>query len=66
VIASAATTGPAGAAATSRVGEVPGPSSTRLVVGTTAPMDVTRALLFRRPAAGGGALTQTTLDNHGR
>jgi hypothetical protein len=66
VIASAATTGPTGAAATSRVGEVPGPSSARLVVGTTAPMDVTRALLFRRPAAGGGALTQTTLDNHGR
>ena len=63
VIASA--TGPTGAAATSRVGEVPGPSSTRLVVGTTAPMDVTRAsLLFRRPAA--GALTQSTVTTPGR
>ena len=66
MIASAAATGPTGAAATSRVGDVPGQSSTRLVVGTTAPMDVARSLLFRRPAGGGGALTQTTLDNHGR
>jgi Putative zinc-finger len=56
VIASAASTGATGAAANSRVGEVPGPSS-RLVVGTTAPMDVSRGFLLRRPAA--GALTQS-------
>jgi hypothetical protein len=63
VIASAASTGPTGAAATSRVGDVPGPSD-RLVVGTTAPMDVTRGFLFRRPSA--GALTQTTVSNPAR
>ena len=50
VIASAASTGPTGAAATSRVGEVPGPSD-RLVVGSTAPMDVSRGFFLRRPAA---------------
>jgi anti-sigma factor RsiW len=63
VIASAASTGPTGAAATSRVGDVPGPAN-RLVVGTTAPMDVTRGFLFRRPS--GGALTQTTVSTPAR
>ena len=63
VIASAASTGPAGAAATSRVGDVPGPS-TRLVVGTTAPMDLTRGLQFRRPGSD-GALTSATVSTRG-
>ncbi len=61
VIASAASTGASGAAATSRVGDVPGQSTTRLVVGTTAPMDVTRGFQFRRPGAG-GALTAATVS----
>jgi anti-sigma factor RsiW len=61
VIASAASTGATGAAATSRVGEVPGPP-TRLVVGTTAPMDVTRGFFLRRPAA----LTQAPIPTPAR
>lgn len=64
VIASAASTGPTGAAATSRVGDVPGPSTTRLVVGTTAPMDLTRGFQFRRTATG-GALTSATVAARG-
>ena len=63
VIASAASTGPAGAAATSRVGDVPGPS-TRLVVGTTAPMDLTRGFQFRRTGSD-GALTSATVSTRG-
>jgi putative zinc finger protein len=65
VIASAASAG-AGAAATARVGDVPGPSSTRLVVGSTAPMDVTRAFQVRGPGAGGGVLTAGTVSLRGR
>jgi Putative zinc-finger len=65
VIASAASAG-AGAAATARVGDVPGPSSTRLVVGSTAPMDVTRAFQVRRPGDGGGVLTAGTVSLRGR
>jgi hypothetical protein len=65
VIASAASTGASGAAATSRIGDAPGPSTTRLVVGSTAPMDVTRAFPFRRPGAG-GALTAATVSTPGR
>jgi anti-sigma factor RsiW len=65
VIASAASAGPSGAAATSRVGDVPGPSSTRLVVGTTAPMDLTRGFQFRRPGTD-GALTSATVSARGR
>jgi anti-sigma factor RsiW len=51
VIASAAATAP-GSAAPARPGEAPGTTNARLVVGTTAPMDVSRTFLFRRPAAG--------------
>ena len=65
MIASAASTGASGAAATSRVGDVPGSSTTRLVVGTTAPMDVTRGFQFRRPGAG-GALTAAAVSIPGR
>jgi len=66
VIASAASAGAGGAAATARVGDVPGPSSTRLVVGSTAPMDVTRAFQVRRPGDGGGVLTAGTVSLRGR
>jgi hypothetical protein len=64
VIASAASTGASGAAATSRVGDVPGPS-TRLVVGSTVPMDATRTFQFRRTSSG-GALTAATVSLPGR
>ncbi|HEV7657552.1 MAG TPA: zf-HC2 domain-containing protein [Mycobacteriales bacterium] len=47
VIASAASGGTSGAAAPSRPGD--GPGTTRLVVGSTTPMDVSRPFLFRRP-----------------
>jgi hypothetical protein len=46
VIATAASTS-ANSAAPARPGEVPGPQ-TRLVVGTSTPMDLTRTFLFRR------------------
>lgn len=65
MIASAASTGASGAAATSRVGDVPGPSTTRLVVGTTAPMDLTRGFQFGRPGAD-GSLTSATVSQRGR
>ena len=59
VIASAASTTAPGSAAPSRPGEGgPGTSSTRLVVGTTTPMDASRTFLFRRPD--GGTLTPAT------
>jgi Putative zinc-finger len=65
VIASATSTTGAGSAAPARPGEVPGSSTTRLVVGSTAPMDVSRAFLFRRPA-GGGTLTPASTPARGR
>jgi Putative zinc-finger len=52
VIASAATTTAPGSAAPSRPGEAPGTSNTRLVVGSTTPMDVSRTFFFRRPTGG--------------
>jgi hypothetical protein len=58
VIASAASTTAPGSAAPSRPGEGPGTSSTRLVVGTTTPMDASRTFLFRRPD--GGTLAPAT------
>ncbi|HEY6747897.1 MAG TPA: zf-HC2 domain-containing protein [Mycobacteriales bacterium] len=58
VIASAASTTAPGSAAPSRPGEGPGTSNTRLVVGTTTPMDASRTFLFRRPD--GGTLTPAT------
>jgi Putative zinc-finger len=60
VIASAASTTAPGSAAPSRPGEAPGTSNARLVVGTTAHMDVGRTFLFRRPA--GGTLTPAAPD----
>jgi len=63
VIASAGSTTAPGSAAPSRPGESPGTSSTRLVVGTTTPMDVSRTFQFRRPA--GATLTPAT-SNPGR
>jgi Putative zinc-finger len=63
VIASAASTTAPGSAAPARPGEGPGTTSARLVVGTTAPMDVSRTFLFRRPA--GGTLTPAA-PNPGR
>jgi putative zinc finger protein len=63
VIASAASTTAPGSAAPSRPGEGPGTSNTRLVVGTTTPMDVSRTFQFRRPA--GLTLTPAT-SNPGR
>ena len=66
MIASAASAGAGGAAATARVGDVPSPSNTRLVVGSTAPMDVTRAFQVRRPGDGGGVLTAGTVVLRGR
>jgi Putative zinc-finger len=64
VLASAASGGASGAAAPSRPGEVPGSSTTRLVVGTTTPMDVARTFQFRRPA--GGTLAPAAPVNPGR
>jgi hypothetical protein len=52
VLASAASTSAPGSAAPSRPGEGPGTTTARLVVGSTSPMDVSRAFLFRRPAGG--------------
>jgi hypothetical protein len=66
VIASAASAGASGAAATARVGDVPGPSSTRLVVGSTAPMDVTRAFQFRRPGGRRRRAHPATVSLRGR
>jgi hypothetical protein len=64
VIASAASTTATGSAAPGRPGEVPGSSTTRLVVGTTSPMDVSRAFLFRRST--GGTLTPASTPARGR
>jgi Putative zinc-finger len=63
VLASAASTSAPGSAAPSGPGEGPGTTSTRLVVGSTTPMDVSRTFLFRRPA--GATLTPAT-SNRGR
>lgn len=52
VLASAASGSASGAAAPSRPGDTPGTATTRLVVGSTTPMDVTRPFQFRRPAGG--------------
>jgi hypothetical protein len=65
VIASAASAG-AGGATAARVGDVPGPSNTRLVVGSTAPIDITRAFQFRRPGESGGVLKAATVSLPGR
>jgi hypothetical protein len=64
VIASAASTTAPGSAAPSRPGEGAG-TSTRLVVGTTTPMDVSRTFLFRRPALAPATLAPAT-SNPGR
>jgi anti-sigma factor RsiW len=64
MIASAASTSATGSAAPSRPGEVPDTSTTRLVVGSTTPMDVSRTFLFRRPAA--GTLAPAAPTNPGR
>lgn len=58
VIASAASTTAPGSAAPSRPGEGTGTSNTRLVVGTSTPMDVSRTFQFRRPA--GATLSPAT------
>jgi hypothetical protein len=59
VIASAASGSASGAAAPARPGEAPG-STTRLVVGTSTPMDVSRTFLFRRPSGATLAPAATT------
>jgi hypothetical protein len=64
VIASAASASASGSAAPARPGEAPGSSTTRLVVGNTAPMDVSRTFLFRRPV--GGSLVPAVPTNPGR
>jgi anti-sigma factor RsiW len=63
VIASAASAG-ASSAAPARPGEVPGTQNTRLVVGSTTPMDLTRTFFHRRPA--GVSLTPATTTSPAR